>query len=85
MIELSQEYLKDIKSIIAEKNIDKIKALLKDLHPADIAEICQELSIDEAEFIYSTLEAEIAAEVLMELEEDDRQKLLKHRVSVCFR
>ena len=78
MIELSQEYLKDIKSIIEEKNIDKIKALLKDLHPADIAEICQELSIDEAEFIYSTLEAEIAAEVLMELEEDDRQKLLKH-------
>ena len=78
MIELSPEYLKEIKEIIAEKHIDKIKALLKDLHPADIAEICQELSLEEAEFIYTLLKPEIAAEVLMELEEDDRQKLLKH-------
>ena len=78
MIELSQEYLKDIKSIIEEKNIDKIKGLLKDLHPADIAEIYQELSLEEAEFIYTLLKPEVAAEVLMELEEDDRQKLLKH-------
>ncbi|MBR5323408.1 MAG: magnesium transporter [Muribaculaceae bacterium] len=78
MIELSPEYLKEIKEIIEEKNIDKIKELLKDLHPADIAEIYQELSLEEAEFIYTLLKPEIAAEVLMELEEDDRQKLLKH-------
>ena len=39
MIELSPEYLKEIKEIIEEKNIGKIKELLKDLHPADIAEI----------------------------------------------
>ena len=78
MIELSPEYLKEIKDIIEEKNIDKIKNLLKDLHPADIAEIYQELSLEEAEFIYNLLKPEIAAEVLMELEEDDRQKLLKH-------
>ncbi len=78
MIELSPEYLKEIKDIIEEKNIDKIKDLLKDLHPADIAEIYQELSIEEAKFIYNLLKPEIAAEVLMELEEDDRQKLLKH-------
>lgn len=78
MIELSAEYLKEIKSIIEEQNIDKIKTLLKDLHPADIAEIYQELSLDEAEFIFKLLEPEVAAEVLMELEEDDRQKLLKH-------
>ena len=78
MIELSPEYLKEIKDIIEEKNVDKIKNLLKDLHPADIAEIYQELSIEEAKFIYNLLKPEIAAEVLMELEEDDRQKLLKH-------
>ncbi len=78
MIELSAEYIKEIKSIIEEQNIDKIKTLLKDLHPADIAEIYQELSLDEAEFIFKLLEPEVAAEVLMELEEDDRQKLLKH-------
>ena len=63
---------------MAEKNIGKIKELLKDLHPADIAEIYQELSLEEAEFIYNLLQPEVAAEVLMELEEDDRQKLLKH-------
>ena len=78
MIELSPEYLKEIKDIIEDKNVDKIKNLLKDLHPADIAEIYQELSIEEAKFIYNLLKPEIAAEVLMELEEDDRQKLLKH-------
>ena len=78
MIELSPEYIKDLQNIIEEKDTDKIKALLKDLHPADIAEIYKELSLEEAEFTYNLLEPEIAAEVLMELEEDDRQKLLKH-------
>ncbi len=78
MIELSPEYIKDLQSIIEEQDTDKIKALLKDLHPADIAEIYKELSLEEAEFTYNLLEPEIAAEVLMELEEDDRQKLLKH-------
>lgn len=78
MIELSPEYIKDLQDIIEEKDTDKIKALLKDLHPADIAEIYKELSLEEAEFTYNLLEPEIAAEVLMELEEDDRQKLLKH-------
>ncbi|MBR2475926.1 MAG: magnesium transporter, partial [Bacteroidaceae bacterium] len=69
---------KDLQNIIEEQDTDKIKALLKDLHPADIAEIYKELSLEEAEFTYNLLEPEIAAEVLMELEEDDRQKLLKH-------
>ncbi len=78
MIELSPEYIKDLQNIIEEKDTDKIKVLLKDLHPADIAEIYKELSLEEAEFTYNLLEPEIAAEVLMELEEDDRQKLLKH-------
>ncbi|MBR3608258.1 MAG: magnesium transporter [Bacteroidales bacterium] len=78
MIELSPEYIKDLQNIIEEQDTDKIKALLKDLHPADIAEIYKELSLEEAEFTYNLLEPEIAAEVLMELEEDDRQKLLKH-------
>ncbi len=78
MIELSPEYIKDLQNIIEEQDTDKIKDLLKDLHPADIAEIYKELSLEEAEFTYNLLEPEIAAEVLMELEENDRQKLLKH-------
>ena len=64
MIELSPEYIKDLQNIIEEQDTDKIKALLKDLHPADIAEIYKELSLEEAEFTYNLLEPEIAAEVL---------------------
>ena len=77
MKKFSEEYIKEIQQVIDDKNEQKAKEYLKDLHPADIAELYQALNLDEAEFIYRLLDSEKAADVLMELDEDDRKKLLK--------
>ena len=77
MEKFTEEYIENIRNVIAENNEEVARELLKDLHPADIAELYQNLGIEEAEFLYKLLDQETAADVLMELDEDDRKKLLK--------
>ena len=76
MKEYSEEYLDNVRSVIAAGDEKAAKALLEDLHPADIAELYQELDLGQAEFLYKLLDEDTAADVLMELDEDDRRKLL---------
>ena len=77
MIELTKDYIDNLKSIIAEKDDAKAQALLHDLYPADIAELYQELNLGEAIYLYLLMDGDKAADVLMELDEEDRHKLLK--------
>jgi magnesium transporter len=77
MIELTKEFLEDIKHLIAAKDDKEIKLLLNELHPADIAEIYEELDLQEAAYIYPLMDEDKAADVLMELDEDARRQLLK--------
>lgn len=77
MIELTKEYIENLKSIIEQKEDAKAKALLQELYPADIAELYQELTLREAIYLYLLMDGEKAADVLMELDEEDRHKLLK--------
>ncbi|MBQ8424077.1 MAG: magnesium transporter [Coprobacter sp.] len=77
MEKFTEEYIDNIRAIIAEGNVEKIQEELKDLHPADIAELYQELSLEETEFLNDLLDKETAADALMELDEDDRRKILK--------
>jgi magnesium transporter len=77
MIELTKDYIENIKEIISRRDEPAMKELLKDLYPADIAEILQELNMQENIYLYSLLDDETAADVLMELDEEDRNKLLK--------
>lgn len=77
MIELTKEYIENLKKIISEKRDAEAQALLHDLYPADIAELYQELSLNEAIYLYLLMDGEKAADVLMELDEEDRHKLLK--------
>ena len=67
MIELTRDYIDNLKSIITEKNDAKAQALLHDLYPADIAELYQELNLQEAIYLY----------LLMDGDKEDRHKLLK--------
>ncbi len=76
MKEFTNEYLDNIKEIIAGHREDEARRLLVDMHPADIAELYQDLDLDEAEYLYKLLDDETAADVLMELDEDERRKLL---------
>ena len=74
---MSSEELKHISELIENKESDKVKEILNDLHPADIAELCDELNTEDARFVYLLLGNETAADVLIEMEEDSRKKFLE--------
>ena len=77
MIELTKEYIENLKQVIDNKDDEKARDILRDLYPADIAELFEELDTQETIYFYSLMDDEKAADVLMELEDDDRNKLLK--------
>ena len=76
-MELNQEFFDSVKLCIEQKEADKLKEMLIDLHPADIAELCNDLNLDDARFIYRLLDNETAADVLVEADEDARKELLE--------
>ena len=76
-MELNQEFFDSVKQCIEQKEADKLKEMLIDLHPADIAELCNDLNLDDARFIYRLLDNETAADVLVEADEDARKELLE--------
>ena len=78
MKEFSDEYIQNLRSIIAAGDEESARRELADLHPADIAELYQDLDLEEAEFLYKLLDEETAADVVMELDEEDRRKLLSN-------
>ncbi len=76
MINFTETYLNQIHKVIAEKNADEAKIILKELHPADIAELYEKLDLEESRFLYLLLDDEKAADVFTELDDDDQRKLL---------
>ena len=62
MIELSKEYIENLKGLIEAKEDAKIQPILQDLYPADIAELYQELSLQEAIYLYLLMDGEKAAD-----------------------
>ena len=57
-------------------DMDFLRNVLSEMHPADIAEVLHEVSMEEAKSLYRLLEEEHSADVLMELDEDVREKFL---------
>ena len=47
MIELTKDYIENLKSIIEAKDDAKAQEVLHELYPADIAELYQELNLQE--------------------------------------
>ena len=78
MKEFTDEYLLQVKELIAANDEKGAKELLANLHPADIADLYHDLDTEEAEFLNKLLDDETAAEVLMELDEDDRDEVISH-------
>ena len=74
---MNEEYIDNVKALIGQKEADKVKELLIDLHPADIAELCNEINTEEAIFIYRLLDNETAADVLVEMNEEARKEFLE--------
>ena len=55
-MEIDEEYIDKVKSLIEQKDAENVKTLLTDLHPADIAELCNDLGLEEARFVYRLLD-----------------------------
>ena len=68
--------IKLVTELIEQKDADKVKELLVDLHPADIAELCNELECGRMpDSFICLLDNETAADVLVEMDEDARKEL----------
>ena len=76
MIEITKEYIDELKKVILAKDDKRAVDILNELYPADIAELYKELSLKEAIYLYLQMDGDKAADVLMELDENDRHKLL---------
>jgi magnesium transporter len=76
-LEITREYISELKAIIEAKDEKAALNMMSDLHPADIAEIYEELNIEATTYLYMLLDPEIASDVLVELEDDDRERFLR--------
>lgn len=74
---MNENFIDNVKQLIALKEADQVKALIIDLHPADVAELCNDLNPEEARFVYLLLDNEMAADVLIEVDEDVRKEFLE--------
>lgn len=77
MLELTKEYIEELRAYVAAEDATKALKLIAPLHASDIAEIYDLISLDEARFLFLLLDSDLASDVLIELDEDDRKKLLK--------
>lgn len=78
MKDLTTAQIESLEQLIEEQNTDRVRDLIKDLHPADIAELFQSLNLRQAEWLFNLIDdKEKRADVLVELDEEDRKKLLE--------
>lgn len=76
--ELTDELIKQVEQLIAERDDKELHELLNKFHYADIAEILDEVNLEEAMYVIKLLDSETTSEVLMELDEDNREKVLRN-------
>lgn len=76
-VEITSEFIANVKQLIAEGNNMSLSQLFLDVHHADIAEVLEDLSFDDALYIIKLLDAEKTSEILTELDDDTREKILK--------
>ncbi|MDA3853933.1 MAG: magnesium transporter, partial [Bacteroidales bacterium] len=77
MIEITKQYIEELKDIILADDAKKALEFIDPLHASDIADLYDSISLEEATFLFLLLDNERAADVLVELDEDDRKELLK--------
>lgn len=76
-IEISREFIDELREAIKENDEKKALELITDFHAADIADLYDDISIEEARYLYLLLDGERASDVLAELDEDDRERFLE--------
>ena len=76
MLELTKEFLDDLRLKVGEGRDVELAQVLGDLHPRDVADIFDTLKQEETLYLYRLLDADAKSEVIAELEEDIRESLL---------
>lgn len=76
--QLTTDFIASIEQLIANRDGNALRELLKEYHFADVAELLEELNSDEATYLIKLLESEITSEALMELDEDLRERILEN-------
>ena len=76
-VEITQDFIKDVKKNITEANGPALSNLFDEMHHADIAEILEELNFEEALYVIKLLDPEKTSDILTELDEDTREKVLQ--------
>lgn len=76
-----EEVYNDIKNLLENNQLDFIKNILTDLHPADISDLIEHCEPDDRKKIFSILPPEMASEVLAELEDPQTEDLLEEMES----
>lgn len=75
VIQVDNELLDDISSLIETGTAESLLNILANLHPADIGEIINHLRVDEAVYLFGILDNETAGEVIVELDESLREQI----------
>ena len=76
-MEIDEEYIDKVKSLIEQKDAENVKTLLTDLHPADIAELCNDLGLEEARFVYRLLEVVVRELTVAQRVEHRKRKSIR--------
>jgi len=69
--------IEDIRSLLENDQLDYIRVILADMHPADIADLLEHLDSEERKKVFALLPTETASEVLAELEDVLKEDLLE--------
>lgn len=78
-IEINNTYIRELITLIENKDKAKLIAIINDLHIADIADVIEILSTKHAKYFYNLIrDEEKSASVIIELQDDTREKLLEN-------
>ncbi|WCM40995.1 magnesium transporter [Flavobacterium sp. CBA20B-1] len=75
---ISKEFIQEIESLIAEKNVREVLRRIEDIHFADVAELINELDGEDAGYLFRIIESDVSSEILLELDEEVREKILNN-------
>ena len=73
-----KEIVDNIRYLLQEKDVPKLKNILVDTHPADLADIIRDMDDHEQDELFRYLEPETASEVVLEFDDVTREQLIKN-------
>ncbi len=76
-MEMNEEFIRELDTLIENKNYPSIKKLISELHPTDAAEILSLVEADKRLLIFRLMGKALAAEAFVEMDPEMQVELLK--------